>query len=187
MASLITCCAGEQQRAGVVQHGDADVLQRAVPARLPGAGRVLRQCGPARQRPGVLPRGHGPADPGAGGRAGRAAVPAVRRPVRRGLRVRGHVARCGLLQEERGQDQHVPGGHRHGRRRVVRAVHLPVAHPVGPVVRRSGRGRSAGRQGAGRLQRGRRAHSRAPRLRQRSDTQPGQVYIPIIILLFRSS
>jgi len=57
-------CAGKQQWPGVVQQRDAHVLQRAVPARLPGAGRILRQRGPARQWTGVLPGGQRPADAG---------------------------------------------------------------------------------------------------------------------------
>jgi len=56
--------AGEQQWPGVVQQRDAHVLQRAVPARLPGAGRILRQRGPAWQWTGVLPGGPRSADVG---------------------------------------------------------------------------------------------------------------------------
>lgn len=107
---LSVSLAGKQQRTGVVQQRDADVLQRAVPARLSGAGRVLRERRPARQRPGVLPGGPGRAHRRPGHRARRPLLSAARRPVRRCGRVRGHVAPGGLLQEERGQDQHVPGG-----------------------------------------------------------------------------
>jgi len=169
---------GEQQWTGVVQQRNADVLQRAVPVGLPGAGRVLRERRLAEQRPGVLPGVPGPAGPVAGQRPGGPVLSAVPGPFRRGVRVRGHVAPGGLLQEERGQGEHVPGGRDHGRPGHVRAVRLPVAHPVGAIVQRGGRGRAAGRQGPGRVQRGRRAHTRAPRVRERSDTQPRQVSNP---------
>jgi len=166
---------GEQQWAGVVQQRDADVLQRAVPARLPGAGRVLCQRGPPGQRTGVLPGRPGPADSSPRRRTGVPVLSAVPGPVRRRVCVRGYVAPGGLLQEERRPDQHVPGGRGHGRPRDVRSVRVPVAHPVGAVVRRDVRGRATGRQGPGRVQRRRRAHTRAPRIGKRSDTQFGQV------------
>jgi len=86
------------------------------------------------------------------------------------------VAPGGLLQEERRPDQHVPGGRGHRRPRDVRAIRVPIAHPVGAVVRRVGRRDwAAGRQGPGRVQRRRRAHTRAPWIGQRSNTQLGQV------------
>lgn len=180
MVVINACDAGEQQWTGVVQQRDADVLQRAVPARLPRFGRVLRQRGPARQRTGVLPRGPGPADSGPRRRPSVPVLPAIPGPVRRRVRVRGHVAQGGLLQEERRPDQHVPGGRGHRRPRDVRAVRVPVAHPVGAVVRRHGRSRAARRQGPGRVQRRRRAHTRAPRIGKRSDTQLGQVSRPAL-------
>lgn len=156
---------GEQQWSGVIQQRDADVLQRAVPVGLPGAHGVLREHRLTRQRPGVLPRGQGPEDPVAGQQPDRPVLPAVPRPVHRHVRVRGHLAPGRLLQKERGPHQHVPGGHRHGRPRVVRPVHIPVAHTVGADVQRIGRSGIARRQGPGRFQRGRRTHSPAPRLR----------------------
>jgi len=168
--------AGEQQWPGVVQQRDADILQRAFPARLPGVGRILRQRGPAWERTGVLPGGQGPADAGPRRQPGVEVLPAVPGPVRRLVTVRGHVAPGGLLQEERRPDQHVPGGPGHGRPRNVRAIRVPIAHPVGAIVRRiSRRERAAGRQGTGRIQRRRRTHTHAPRIGQRSNTQFGQV------------
>jgi len=77
------------------------------------------------------------------------------------------VAPGGLLQEERRPDQHLPGGRGHGRPRDVRAIRVPVTRPMGAVVRRIGRrGWAAGRQGPGRVQRRRRTHTRASRIRQ---------------------
>jgi len=77
------------------------------------------------------------------------------------------MAPGGLLQEERRPDQHLPGGRGHGRPRDIRAIRVPVAHPVGAVVRWVGRrGWAAGRQGSGRVQCRRRAHTRAPRIGQ---------------------
>jgi len=168
--------AGEQQWPGFVQQRDADVLQRAFSARLSCVGRILRQRGLAWEWTGVLPRGQGPADSGPRRQPGVEVLPTVPGPVRRHVTVRGHVAPGGLLQEERRPDQHVPGGLGHGRPRNVRAIRVPVAHPVGAIVRRVGRrGWVAGRQGTGRIQRRRRTHTHAPRIGKRSNTQLGQV------------
>lgn len=170
------CAVGEQQRSGVVQQRDPVVHKRVVPAGLPGDGRVLCQHRRARQRPGVLSGDRGPAHAVAGRPVNQPVLPAAPGPVPRNVRFHRYLVPGGLLQAHGRQDQHVPGGHHIRWQRDVRPVHLSGAHTVGPVVARRGLGHGrpqvGGSQGSGRVQRGRRTYTHAPRLQQRSDTQP---------------